>query len=176
VASDGPTPSKVPSNPATAPSQAAAANPARRLRNVLLVVAGFLVTLGAVAAGTLFYFYDQATAIDRSTPEVVVSQFLRAALVEKDPRRLSLFTCQQWSTEGAMAAAAPPADERIAASWGGDLAAEMSGGSATVDVRVQFADEDGALAVVSKRVWTFELENQDGWRVCSLTKGPLLDP
>jgi hypothetical protein len=142
---------------------------------VVLIALGFVVALGAAAAGTLFYFYDKATAIDRSTPQVATEQFLDSTLVLKDENRVALFVCQQWSAEAAMAAAAPPTDSRVAVSWG-DSSARTSGDKATVEVRVQFNVDAGPVVAGSTRIWTLELENQDGWRVCSLTKRALLNP
>jgi hypothetical protein len=131
---------------------------------------GFVLALAAVATGTVFYFYDKATAIDRSNPQVVAEQFLDSALLLKDVNRLSLFVCEDWPAEDALAAAAPPTDTRVVPSWG-DYATSLAGEMATVEVRVRFTVDAGAVSAVSVRVWTLELEYQDGWRVCSLSKG-----
>jgi hypothetical protein len=142
---------------------------------VVLIVAGFIATLGVVAGGSLLYFYDRATAIDRSTPQVVTEQFLDAALVLNDPERVSLFVCHEWSAKEAMQAVARPADQRIAVEWGSFLT-RTAGDHATVVTRVEFSVDAGSVAGSSVRMWTLELRNDDGWRVCALTKGPILNP
>ena len=134
----------------------------------------FALAMGTVAAATLFFFYDRATAIDRSNPEVTASQFLRASLIERDPSRVALFVCEQWSAEGAMAAVAPPTDASVSVSWG-DYMTTTTGSTATLSVRVEFVLGSG-VAATSVRTWQLQLEEQDGWRVCGLTKEPPSKP
>ena len=139
-----------------------------RLRNLLLIVVAFVVVLGAVGAGTLFYLYDKATAIDRSTPEVVVDQFLRATLVQRDPNRVALFICQQWSTQEANDDVRPPANPNVDVSWG-NYETDRVGAAADVSVRVYLSVESNGFQE-SIQSWTLHLEDQDGWRVCDVTK------
>jgi hypothetical protein len=155
---------------------ATAASPPRshRLRNVLLIAIAFAVVLAAAAAGTLFYIYDKATAIDRSTPEVVVDQFLRATLVQRDPGRVGLFICQQWSTQQANDAVRPPANPNVDASWG-NYETSRAGRTADVSVRVYLSVESNGFQE-SIQSWTLHLEDQDGWRVCALTKNGSVGP
>jgi hypothetical protein len=175
VVSDGPTPSEGPSSVPSTAGSVVAVKPPRRVRSVLLVVMGFVLALGAVAAGSLFYFYDRATAIDRSNPEVTASQFLRASLIQRDPGRVALFVCEQWSPEEAMAIVAPPTDASVSVSWG-DYATTRSGSTARLAVRVEFVLGGGGVAASSVRTWHLQLEEQDGWRVCGLTKQPPSTP
>jgi hypothetical protein len=128
-----------------------------------------------VGGGAAFVIYDQATAIDRDTPEVVVQQFLQAGLVDHDTARLSLFVCRQWSADEALKKIAPPTDERIFVSWG-DYASSRTGDKATVDVKVQFDLGVGSVSASSVRSWRLMLEDQAGWRVCDLTKLESLNP
>ncbi len=100
------------------PARASTPPRSHRLRNLLLIVVAFAVVLGAVGAGTLFYLYDRATAIDRSTPELVAGQFLRAALVERDSSRVSLFVCSQWTAAEATNDVSAPTNPKISVSWG----------------------------------------------------------
>ena len=160
---------------APAPAPVAAGRRSHRLRNLLLIVIAFALVLGAAAAGTLFYFYDKATAIDRSTPEVATQQFLNATLVEKDPAKAGLYVCDSWSGSLAIAVANPPAGD-VTTTWGDPLVT-TSGASATVTVSVQFSiSAGGGAAVRDIQSWTLDLEDQDGWRVCSLTKNGSLNP
>jgi hypothetical protein len=138
------------------------------VRNVLLVVIGFLAVLGLVAV-TLTYFYDRTTAIDRSTPQVVTEQFLDATLILDDPDRVSLFVCSEWSALDAMQAVARPADPRVAVDWG-SFSTTIAGDIATVVVQVESSVDAGPISGNSIRTWTLELRNEDGWRVCHLTK------
>ncbi len=169
VTSDGPGPSGVSSDGPTTAGLSAGAKPARRARNVLPVVLGFVLALGTVAAGTAFYFYDRATAIDRSNPQVVAEQFLDSAMVLKDSNRLALFLCDSWSAAQATAAVAPPSDASVTVMWG-DPSVQVTGSRATVTLRVQFSVAVVGGAIRDVQSWTLGLENSDGWRVCSLTK------
>jgi hypothetical protein len=134
---------------------------------VLAIIAGFAVVVGG---GTAFLIYDRATAIDRSNPEVVVSQFLRAALVERDANSLSLFVCRQWSVQDAMREAAPPPGDSVMSTWH-DYVTRTNGDSANVSVTVEFFRGTGAVTGGSLATWHFTLEDQDGWRVCSIRRG-----
>ncbi len=152
-----------------APREAGAVPKSRRVRKVLLIVAGFVAALGVAAGGTLFYVYDKATAIDRSTPQVVVEQFLDSTLILRDSDRIALFTCRQWSALEAAQKVGAPSNPKIASSWG-DFSTRVEGVTATVDVRVFFSisvDGDFQQDIQS---WTLRLEDQDGWRVCDLIK------
>jgi hypothetical protein len=130
-----------------------------------------LATVGVLLAGggVAFVVYDQATAIDRSTPDVVVVQFLQAALVEKDPNRVSLFVCDQWAPQAAIAAAGAPSNPKIVSSWG-DLRSSTTGDNATVQAKLTFSLATNGGFQQDVQSWTFELRNQSGWRVCSLSK------
>lgn len=163
---NGPVPPPQPVPPAPRP---------RKGRRVLLILVLALAGVLVVGAGTAFVIYDKATAIDRSTPEVVVGQFLRASLVERDLAKLSLFVCDQWSAQSAMEVVAPPPDNRVVISWG-DYASNIAGRKATVDVKVEFNRGTGSVSASSVRSWKLMLEDQSGWRVCSLTKAESLNP
>ena len=154
------------------PRKPAAPTRQRRWRNLLLIVAGFVALLGLVAGTAFIYFYDRATAIDRSTPESVVIQFLDASLRQKDPTRVSLFLCDQWPVDTAMAAAAGPDDAGVIPSWGA-INVAISGSDATVTARVRFTYSDSRRQV---QTWTFSLRDQKGWRVCGLARAESLEP
>jgi hypothetical protein len=155
----------------TAPAPASA-QPRRshRARNLVLILVAFVLVLGGLGAGTAFYFYDKATAVDRSTPQVTTVQFLNATLVQKDLARTSLFICSSWTAEEAMAEAAAPTDPRIVTSFG-DFVASINGSDATVAARVVFrAKVNGGPIQQEVQMWQLSLKNEDGWRVCGLTK------
>jgi len=157
-----------------APAPAATRRP-HRVRNLVLIVAAFFVALGAIAGGALLFFYDRTTAIDRSTPQIVTDQFLDSALALKDPARVALYVCDSWSAEQAMQAIDAPTDPRVSPFWG-DPVVETAGDSALVSVRVIFrVSVDGGVQQ-QVQMWTLSLVEQDGWRVCGLTKDESLDP
>lgn len=164
-----------PSAPATPPNPSPGPKGRRFGSRILLVVAIAVAAALVVGGGAAFVIYDEATKIDRGTPEVVVQQFLHAGLVDRDAARVSLFVCRQWSADEAMKKIAPPADERIFISWG-DYVSTRTGDKATVDVKVQFDLGVGSVSASSVRSWRLQLENQAGWRVCDLTKSESLNP
>jgi hypothetical protein len=141
----------------------------------LLVLALVLAGLVLVGGGAAFVVYDQATAIDRSSPEIVTGQFLRAALVDRDPARVSLFVCREWPAQDAIRKVDPPTDPKIFTMWG-DYVSRTSGNSADVDTNVQFSFTVGGSSGRDIQLWSLHLEKQDGWRVCDLTKKGSLNP
>jgi hypothetical protein len=142
----------------------------------VLILVAFVLVLGGLAAGTAFYVYDRATAIDRSTPQVVGVQFLDAALKLKDPKRVGLFICSSWTADQAMTAAAfPPAAGDITANWN-DFVTTIDGRDATIIADVQFVGLSGETRIRLSQVWTLHLEQEDGWRVCSLDRSNSLEP
>ncbi|HTF12102.1 MAG TPA: hypothetical protein VK659_28420 [Asanoa sp.] len=65
---------------------------ARPLRLILMVIAGVLTLLCLGGVGVGINLYDEATAIDRENPDVVVSSYLRAYLVDRDDAAAKLYT------------------------------------------------------------------------------------
>jgi hypothetical protein len=159
------------------PTPPTPAGPSRshRVRNLLVIVAGFFVTLAVVVGGALYFLYERSVGIDRSTPQVVTRQFLNAALVLRDPDQVSLFVCSGWSATEAVALVNAPTDPRVVVSWG-DTRATVTGDRATALVDVRFTVHDGTGLQEDVQTWLIELENEDGWRVCGLSKEPSLDP
>src|SRR5689334_3809624 len=70
----------------------------RTLRIVLASVLGGLAVLCVGGLGTGYLLYRKVSEPDRSTPGVVVRQYLDATLNERDDNRAGLFTCR--STTG----------------------------------------------------------------------------
>jgi flagellar basal body-associated protein FliL len=161
--------SRVTTNPSISDTSTAPPRPKHRLRNVLLIVVAFLVVLGVAAGGTFVVLYDKATEIDRSTPQVATSQFLDALLLVKDPARVALFVCNEWSAPEAIATAAAPTDPAIAISWG-DFVTTLADATADVVVRVAYRAEVSGRIVQQIEVWQIHLKREDGWRVCGVAK------
>jgi hypothetical protein len=160
--------------PAPVAPTPASAEPRRshRVRNLVLILVAFVLVLGGVAGGTAFYFYDKATAIDRSTPQVTTEQFLNATLVQNDRTRASLFVCRAWSVDQAIAAEAAPSETTVSVTWGADIT-NITGDKATMSTRITFRFPDSRRLV---ETWTLSLVNEDGWRVCGLTIEPSTPP
>jgi hypothetical protein len=167
--------------PTSAPASAAPASPAsaaaapRRGRRTLLVVV-IAVAFLAVLGGTIgVVAYDKATAIDRSTPGVVTQQFMQAALIDRDPARVSLFLCSNWSVSDAMAATAPASQPDIRVNWG-ITEQSRDGNHATADLRVRLsASAGGGLSYREVQPWHITLVNEGSWRVCGLSIGPSIN-
>jgi len=137
-----------------------------------LIVVGFLAVVGGAVG---FVAYDRATAIDRSTPAVVVDQFLQAGLKDQDPARVGLFVCPGWAPTDAISEMPKPAGDNIFISWG-DLVSEENGNRATVTLHVEFALLINGSAANDIENWRLHLVRQDGWRVCELEKLGSVNP
>ncbi|MET8279807.1 hypothetical protein [Micromonospora sp. NPDC005174] len=147
----------------------------RRLRTVLIVVGGVLglLLLGGVATG--FVLYNRAAAPDRSAPDVVVVNYLQAALVSRDPNRANLFTC-----DGPV----PALDEFRAQVIRREQELGVSFSINIEGIAVSNASFDAASVVAVIRrsasidgiqqsltdTWQFDVQDRDGWRVCTGTK------
>ena len=163
MATDPPSASATPPNSVPSPQK-----PRRKARVLLILLLGLAAAV-VIGGGAAFVVYDQATAIDRSNPEVVTRQFLTASLVEQDPAKVSLFVCRQWSADEAMRTVEPRTDDRVSVTFG-IRSSSQSGSKATVDVALEFSFGTSVLSGGLSSVWHIQLENQDGWRVCGVIK------
>ena len=136
---------------------------------------GFFVTLAVVVGGALYFLDERSGGIDRSTPEIVTDQFLDAALVLKDPARVSLYVCDDWSAAQAMQEVDAPTDPRVSSFWG-DPTVQAVGQRATVTVRVVYRVYVNSRLQQQVQLWTLDLVDDGGWRVCGLEKESSLDP
>jgi hypothetical protein len=101
---------------------------------------------------------------------VVVEQLLQAALAENDPRRVALFTCDDWDPTEATAQLRSTIDPDVQVQWAPVSTARTSESSAQVTVRVTL-QYPGEIAPSGSQVWTVTTEQQTGWRACAVTKG-----
>ena len=67
---------------------------ARRGRLVLAVLGGMVALLCLGGLGVGLVLYDQATEPDRSAPDVVVDNYLRALLVDRNDAQAALYACE----------------------------------------------------------------------------------
>ncbi|MEU2613288.1 hypothetical protein ABZ570_17145 [Micromonospora sp. NPDC007271] len=156
-----------PPAPAPAPDR-----PRRPLRTVLTVVAGLLALLCAGGAVVGFVLYDRATAPDRSAPDVVVDNYLRAFLVDRNDTKAQEFTCQDRVYLGGLRSFRDELLARekrfattISVSWGA-LSAQQTGDRAVVTVDLIISAFVDGISQSDRQAWQFETRHGDGWRVC----------
>ncbi|MET8085229.1 hypothetical protein [Micromonospora sp. NPDC005237] len=147
----------------------------RRLRTVLTVVGGVLalLCLGAVATG--YVLYNRAAAPDRSAPDVVVVNYLQAALVSREPNRARLFTCDGVVPElDEFGAQVVRREQELDVSFSinieGVAVSKVSPSDASVVAVIRrSASIDGVQQSLAD-TWRFDVQDRDGWRVCAGTK------
>jgi len=130
------------------------------------------------AAGIAFFAYDQATRIDRSEPDLVVSDYLRALLIARDDASADLYVCGDSAGLGELRTWREQEIEgrertlgvTIGVSWGVLAVSDRTDRTATVttDVR-RSATVDGIPQSVLS-TWRFHVVRENGWRVCGATK------
>ena len=159
-----------PPGPAPAPER-----PRRRLRTVLTVVAAVLTSLvlGGFVAGYLLY--DRATAPDRSAPDVVVDNYLRAFLVDRNDTRADLYTCDGGGDLTTVADLRQEFTQReanfgvvVRVSWGSLARARTDQGESVTTTLSISSSADGQPRSSRREDWVFQVvEDEEGWRVCS---------
>ena len=146
--------------------------PRRRLRTVLAVVAGVMALLCLGGAVVAYVLYDNYTAPDRSAPDVVVDNYLRAYLVDRNDVRADLFTCENSSGLAELQALRTDLQGReerfktqFVIKWG-PLKFVEQGDTAEVRVKLSMAVWVDSLAHTSYQSWRFVTRLDDAWRVC----------
>lgn len=161
-----------PPAPAPAPER-----PQRRLRTVLTVVAGVLALLCGSGAVVGFVLYDRATAPDRSAPDVVVDNYLRAFLVDRNDTKANEFACEGHADLEAIHNLRNELRRRernfsvmIRVSWG-PLTRVKDGNSELVTTTLTISSSvDGQARSSRREDWQFQVIDKDGWRVCGSRK------
>ncbi|MGC5017522.1 hypothetical protein [Micromonospora sp. DT47] len=157
-----------PAAPAPAPQR-----PRRRLRTVLTVVAGVLALL-CMGGGVVGYvLYERAATPDRSAPDVVVDNYLREFLVNRNDTRASLLTCE--GNADGLSALRSLRDDLIAreqrfqttftVSWGA-LQVKRQGGNAQVETDVIISASVDGISQSDRQRWRFRTQLGEDWRVC----------
>jgi hypothetical protein len=143
----------------------------RRWRTVLLVV--LAVATVALIGGVVFGYvaYERVAEPDRSTPGVVVRQYIDATFAERDVARAARFTCTRpqireidelrallvsREKEHNVTITVAPANSDVRA----------SGSSATVDVDLKLTVGVAGASQREIQRWRFDVVQQNGWRVC----------
>ncbi|MGR6322562.1 hypothetical protein Q2K19_12780 [Micromonospora soli] len=162
-----------PPAPAPAPER-----PRRRLRTVLAIVAGVLALLCGSGAVIGFVLYDRATAPDRSAPDVVVDNYLRALLVDRDDTKAEEFACGDGGDLSAVHGLRDELEQReanfdvvVRVSWGPLAQVKTGDGKESVTTTLTIASSANGQTRSSRREdWQFEVIDRDGWRVCGGNK------
>lgn len=145
----------------------------RRFPPVLTVLGGMLALLLFGGAGIAYLAYDRATAPDRSAPDVVVDNFLRAYLVDRDDSKAALYACGRPRLDEIRAFRSDLEDRearysiRIHLSWG-SLTTEPNGTGRRVTVDLRRTIADGSEQAHDR--WQFDVIDENGWRVCGARK------
>jgi hypothetical protein len=146
----------------------------RTLRIVLASVLGGLAVLCVGGLGTGYLLYRKVSEPDRSTPGVVVRQYLEAIYDDRDQLKAERFTCgrpadiRETQQELAdLVSREKRFDIRITVGWE-NFTTQANKTSATVGVRLKIAvPEENGQPSESFQQWTFSLRHQSsGWRVC----------
>jgi len=138
------------------------------------LMAGILVLAGGVTAATWGLFaYNEVTKVDRSDPEVVTDEFLRATLVRKDQAGADLYACEDQTGLSPIRSLRTDLDRRetaegvtISVTWG---AYSTDGNRITTDLTIT-ARKGVAVDSREKQKWTFTVKDDGGWRVCGAEK------
>ncbi len=138
------------------------------------VIAGIVIGIGAAGAATSgLFIYNEATKIDRTEPQVVTDEYLRAALVRKDFVGADLYACKNQERLAPIKTLRAELDQRekefditVLVSWG---AFRQEGKTLTTELTISGRK---GITVTSKRseTWRFTMADEDGWRVCGAEK------
>ncbi|WP_327039706.1 hypothetical protein [Micromonospora maris] len=149
--------------------------PRRRVRTVLAVVAGVLAAM-CLGGGVVGYLvYDRATTPDRSAPDVVVDNYLRAFLVDRNDVRADLFICEGASDLSAVHQLRDEILQReadfgvvVRVSWGTLFQSDTAGQQLITTTLTISSSSDGISRSSRREEWAFEVsDTASGWRVCS---------
>jgi hypothetical protein len=152
----------------------------RGRRNWRLIIAILVAALSTLCAGGSlvgYIWYAKATTPDRSTPDLVVRQYLQATFEEADTSRASLFTCSKPESLTEVQDTLTDVHQResrfgvkIVVAWEGFATSEQ-GKRATVDLNllIRVPEANGSTSESLDR-WRFTTVDERGWRVCGAHK------
>ena len=150
----------------------------RRLRLVLAMVGGIVALLCLGGVGVFVAVYDNATKIDRTAPDAAVDSFLRAYLVDRDDTQAALFRCKaptgldsMSSLRNELTQREREFDVRVSVTWSSLTTLGGEAGRRQVNAGLVIAGSvEGRTRSRRTEQWTFEVVDEDGWRVCGATK------
>jgi hypothetical protein len=164
----------VESKPDTAKAEPPVGRRRRMVATILAVVLGGLTVLCVGGLGAGYLFYRQASEPDRSTPGVVVRQYLQATFDDRDKSKAARFTCGKPEDIGEIEQKLADIVSRekrfgirITVGWENFVAEERKGtGTVTVRLKIEVPEQTGQSSE-SFQQWSFALRQQNtGWRVC----------
>lgn len=145
----------------------------QRLRTILTVTAAVLtaLVLGGIVGG--YVLYDRATTPDRSAPDVVVDNYLRAYLVDRSDIRADVFVCGDGASLAELRALREDLAARearfavpISVSWG-SLAVQREGDEAVVELELVISAYVDGVSYSDPQPWRFTTRLGEDWRVCA---------
>jgi len=142
----------------------------RRTRLILVMIAGIVGLLCLGGVGVAISLYDDATKIERTEPDAVVDNFLRAYLVNRDDERASLYQCKSGGDFSQIGSYRDDIVSRekqysvgIRVTWTTfTIETEGTNGVVTTDLVKTTTDQSGR----KRDTWRFDVVDQGGWRVC----------
>lgn len=169
-----------PQTPPSGTSETASASPAgvksgrKHLRLWVALVAGVAALLCLGGVGVAVLLYDKETKIERTAPDAVADNFLRAYLVNRNEKEVRLYTCKSGGDFTQLDAYRTDIQNRenrfsiaVQVTWEG-LRVTTNGTQGTVDVDLTRAIQDGSEQATDR--WRLAIVDADGWRVCGATK------
>jgi hypothetical protein len=167
-----------PAPPATTAGQPAPRPPKRPItRLVLTVTAGVLMLLCLGAGGVGLLAFRESSEPDRSTPDVVVVQYVRALLVDRNDVRARELTCDGSLGSPQILTFRDEVDRRQRelnteiVTTASNAVSDVRGRNATVSVDLQRSAVLNGQNQTLRDAWLFTLEDRNGWRVCGATPG-----
>ncbi|WP_434743800.1 hypothetical protein [Micromonospora sp. SH-82] len=149
--------------------------PRNRAGVVVTLVIGLLAVLAVAGTAAGYLLYDRATAPDRSAPDVVVDNYLRAFLVDRDDTRASFFTCESSADLDAVRALRNEIESReaqfdvsVAVTWGALKASGGDVGRSVVTNLTISSSAEGVSRSSRREEWQFDVFlDSEEWRVCA---------
>jgi hypothetical protein len=141
-----------------------------------MVITGAVAALCLAGGITGFVLYDRATAPDRSAPDVVVDNYLRAYMMDRNDVRAGLFVCDDNADlsqiellRNEIRAREEQFGTSMSVSWG-RLVWKQSGNKADVRVDLTFAAQLDGMRQTDRQSWEFTTRLENSWRVCSAVR------
>jgi hypothetical protein len=140
----------------------------------LAIVVGAVSLLCVAALGFGYHYYNKATTPNRSAPDVVVDNYLRAVLVDQDNSEAGQYLCGKPTTSSTLTTFRNQFVSREKSlggtatfSWGPLKVARSGSSQALVTVDLVVVTTGGtSLPGKSVHEWLFTTVDQSGWRVC----------
>jgi hypothetical protein len=134
-----------------------------------------LLCAGGAVVG--FVLYDRATAPDRSAPDVVVDNYLRAFLVDRNDAKAQELACEAGGDLSAVQGLREELEQRetnfhvlVRVSWGPLTRAKNGDGESVTTTLTISSSANGQTRSSRREDWQFQVVDRDGWRVCGGSK------